>query len=110
MCHGDAIGRFGGGPGGYAAAFLAADLGMQVTLVEADPRLGGTCLLKGCIPSKALLHVARVISEAREMDDWGVKFAAPDDRHRRHAGPQGKGHHNALRRTEATGQAAQGAR
>ncbi len=54
----------GGGPGGYAAAFLAADLGMEVALVEADPRLGGTCLLRGCIPSKALLHVAKVISEA----------------------------------------------
>jgi dihydrolipoamide dehydrogenase len=62
----------GGGPGGYAAAFLAADLGMEVVIVEMDPRLGGTCLLKGCIPSKALLHVARVISEAREMTDWGV--------------------------------------
>jgi dihydrolipoamide dehydrogenase len=63
----------GGGPGGYAAAFLAADEGLQTTLVEADPRLGGTCLLKGCIPSKALLHVARVIAEAGELrDDWGV--------------------------------------
>jgi dihydrolipoamide dehydrogenase len=67
----------GGGPGGYAAAFLAADLGMKVTLVEADPRLGGTCLLRGCIPSKALLHVARVISETKEMKDWGVAFPAP---------------------------------
>jgi dihydrolipoamide dehydrogenase len=67
----------GGGPGGYAAAFMAADMGMQVTLVEADPRLGGTCLLKGCIPSKALLHVARVISESHEMSDWGVKFESP---------------------------------
>ena len=54
----------GGGPGGYAAAFMAADMGMQVTLVEAEPRLGGTCLLKGCIPSKALLHVARVMGRA----------------------------------------------
>ena len=54
----------GGGPGGYAAAFLAADEGLQVTIVEAEPRLGGTCLLRGCIPSKALLHVARVIDEA----------------------------------------------
>ena len=51
----------GGGPGGYAAAFLAADLGLEVTLIEADPRLGGTCLLRGCIPSKALLHVAKLI-------------------------------------------------
>jgi dihydrolipoamide dehydrogenase len=67
----------GGGPGGYAAAFLAADLGMQVALIEADPRLGGTCLLKGCIPSKALLHVARVMSEAREVGEWGVGFAQP---------------------------------
>ncbi len=67
----------GGGPGGYAAAFLAADLGLEVTIVEADPRLGGACLLRGCIPSKALLHVARVVSEAREMADWGVEFTAP---------------------------------
>jgi dihydrolipoamide dehydrogenase len=68
----------GGGPGGYAAAFLAADLGMEVTLVEADPRLGGTCLLRGCIPSKALLHVAKVIGEAREMTEWGVEFGKPN--------------------------------
>ena len=68
----------GGGPGGYAAAFLAADLGMEVTLVEADQRLGGTCLLRGCIPSKALLHVARVLSEVDELrHDWGVDFSAP---------------------------------
>lgn len=67
----------GGGPGGYAAAFLAADLGMQVALIERDERLGGTCLLRGCIPSKALLHVGRVLSEAREMHDWGVAFAPP---------------------------------
>jgi hypothetical protein len=56
---------------------LAADLGMQVTLVESDARPGGTCLLKGCIPSKALLHVARVVSESREMGEWGVSFAPP---------------------------------
>lgn len=67
----------GGGPGGYAAAFLAADLGMEVTLVEADSRLGGTCLLRGCIPSKALLHVARVVSEARELADWGLDYSRP---------------------------------
>ncbi len=67
----------GGGPGGYAAAFLAADLGLEVAIIEADSRLGGTCLLRGCIPSKALLHVARVISEAREMADWGVDYPAP---------------------------------
>src|SRR5258707_9448292 len=67
----------GGGPGGYAAAFLAADLGLEVAIVEADPRLGGTCLLRGCIPSKALLHVAKLISEAGEMADWGVDFPKP---------------------------------
>jgi dihydrolipoamide dehydrogenase len=67
----------GGGPGGYAAAFLAADMGLEVTLIEADPRLGGTCLLKGCIPSKALLHVARVISESHEVNEWGVTFQQP---------------------------------
>jgi dihydrolipoamide dehydrogenase len=68
----------GGGPGGYAAAFLAADLGLEVTLVEADSRLGGTCLLRGCIPSKALLHVARVIAEVDELrHDWGVEYPPP---------------------------------
>lgn len=68
----------GGGPGGYAAAFLAADLGMQVAIIERDERLGGTCLLRGCIPSKALLHVGRVLSEAREMEEWGIHFAKPN--------------------------------
>jgi len=67
----------GGGPGGYAAAFLAADLGMQVAIIERDDRLGGTCLLRGCIPSKALLHVGRVLSEAREMEEWGIHFPKP---------------------------------
>jgi dihydrolipoamide dehydrogenase len=67
----------GGGPGGYAAAFLAADLGMQVTLVDVEPALGGVCLLRGCIPSKALLHVAKVMTEARHMGDWGVGFTSP---------------------------------
>ena len=67
----------GGGPGGYAAAFLAADEGLPVVLVEAESRLGGTCLLRGCIPSKALLHVAKVISEAQELHDWGVGFSTP---------------------------------
>jgi dihydrolipoamide dehydrogenase len=67
----------GGGPGGYAAAFLAADLGMQVVIVDRDERLGGTCLLRGCIPSKALLHVGRVVAETREMGEWGVAFPKP---------------------------------
>ncbi len=67
----------GGGPGGYAAAFLAADLGQEVAIVEQEPRLGGVCLLRGCIPSKALLHVAKVIGEARDMAAWGVELGAP---------------------------------
>jgi len=67
----------GGGPGGYAAAFLAADLGMDVTLVEADNRLGGTCLLRGCIPSKALLHVSKAIAEADHLSEWGVEYTKP---------------------------------
>ena len=67
----------GGGPGGYAAAFLAADLGLQVTLVDQEPRLGGVCLLRGCIPSKALLHVAKAMTEARQLEEWGIRFAPP---------------------------------
>jgi dihydrolipoamide dehydrogenase len=67
----------GGGPGGYAAAFLAADLGMEVAIVDRDRRLGGTCLLRGCIPSKALLHVGRLLAECREMEDWGVHIPSP---------------------------------
>ena len=67
----------GGGPGGYAAAFLAADLGLQVTLIDAEPNPGGVCLYRGCIPSKALLHVARVVGEARQASDWGVMFDTP---------------------------------
>ena len=67
----------GAGPGGYAAAFLAADLGLQVTLVDLESRLGGVCLLRGCIPSKALLHVAKAKDEAKHLTDWGVAFAEP---------------------------------
>ena len=67
----------GGGPGGYAAAFMAADLGFDVTIVDREGKLGGVCLLRGCIPSKALLHVAKVISESRGMTEWGVSLGAP---------------------------------
>lgn len=67
----------GGGPGGYAAAFLAADLGMQVTMVDVEKRLGGVCLLRGCIPSKALLHVAKAMAEAEHLAEWGVTFDKP---------------------------------
>ena len=67
----------GAGPGGYTAAFRAADLGLKVALVERWPTLGGVCLNVGCIPSKALLHAARVIDEAAAMSAHGVVFGAP---------------------------------
>jgi dihydrolipoamide dehydrogenase len=67
----------GAGPGGYTAAFRAADLGLRVALVERGPTLGGVCLNVGCIPSKALLHAARVIDEAAAMAAHGVEFGAP---------------------------------
>jgi len=67
----------GGGPGGYAAAFHAADHGMKVTLIDADPEPGGVCLHRGCIPSKALLHIAKLLQEAKEAEHWGVKFGPP---------------------------------
>ena len=67
----------GAGPGGYAAAFLAADLGMNVTLIDKEKNPGGVCLYRGCIPSKALLHVAKLINETREAKDWGIEFSEP---------------------------------
>jgi dihydrolipoamide dehydrogenase len=67
----------GSGPGGYAAAFRAADLGFTVTLVDADPKPGGVCLHRGCIPSKALLHAAAVINEARAAGEYGLQFGEP---------------------------------
>src|SRR5262245_49609984 len=67
----------GAGPGGYAAAFLAADKGMQVALIDAGPKPGGTCLHIGCIPSKALLHAANVISSAHDAAAFGITFPAP---------------------------------
>jgi dihydrolipoamide dehydrogenase len=67
----------GGGPGGYAAAFLAADRGFKVTLIEARERPGGTCLHVGCIPSKAVLHAAKLITDARDAEHAGLKFAPP---------------------------------
>ena len=67
----------GAGPGGYAAAFAAADLGLQVTLVDPEANPGGVCLYRGCIPSKALLHVAKLIGEAKHAPAWGVSFGAP---------------------------------
>jgi dihydrolipoamide dehydrogenase len=67
----------GGGPGGYAAAFLAADLGMTVTLIDPELNPGGVCLYRGCIPSKALLHVAKLLEESHQAKAWGIDFAAP---------------------------------
>lgn len=67
----------GSGPGGYSAAFRAADLGLSVALVERDQTLGGVCLNVGCIPSKALLHAAKVVSEVRDMGDHGLHFGEP---------------------------------
>jgi dihydrolipoamide dehydrogenase len=67
----------GAGPGGYTAAFRAADLGMKVALIERDAQLGGVCLNVGCIPSKALLHVAKVIEEAESLSSSGVEFGKP---------------------------------
>ena len=68
----------GAGPGGYAAAFYAADLGIQVALVDEEKNPGGVCLYRGCIPSKALLHVAKVIDEAKHAGNWGVTFTEPN--------------------------------
>jgi dihydrolipoamide dehydrogenase len=67
----------GGGPGGYAAAFLAADLGMKVTLIDPEVNPGGVCLYRGCIPSKALLHVASLLEEAEQAKNWGIEYAEP---------------------------------
>ena len=72
-----ALAVVGAGPGGYAAAFLAADLGIDVTLIDPEPNPGGVCLYRGCIPSKALLHVAKLIGEAAHAESFGVRFGAP---------------------------------
>lgn len=67
----------GAGPGGYAAAFLAADLGMTVTLIDPELNPGGVCLYRGCIPSKTLLHVAKLLEESQQAKNWGIDFTAP---------------------------------
>src|SRR5690606_33865673 len=67
----------GGGPGGYSAAFAAADLGLEVAIITEEPVLGGVCLQRGCIPSKTLLHVAEVVRLARQAEQWGVVFGPP---------------------------------
>src|SRR5207249_3711465 len=67
----------GGGPGGYAAGFLGAGLGLSVALVAPEANPGGVCVYRGCIPSKALLHVANLIDESRQAKAWGVEFGEP---------------------------------
>ena len=67
----------GAGPGGYAAAFRASDLGKKVTLIEKDENLGGVCLNRGCIPSKALLHLAKIIEESKDAKKKGVLYGTP---------------------------------
>src|SRR4029078_13326609 len=71
------IAVLGAGPGGYAAAFYAADLGMQVTLIDEEKNPGGVCLYRGCISSMALLHVAKVVDEAAHASKWSVTYGAP---------------------------------
>src|SRR5262245_44694641 len=67
----------GGGPGGYAAAFLAADLGLSTALIDPEQHPGGVCVYRGCIPSKALLHVAKLLDEGRHAKAWGIEFGEP---------------------------------
>jgi dihydrolipoamide dehydrogenase len=71
------IAVIGGGPGGYAAAFLAADIGLKVTLIDPEINPGGVCLYRGCIPSKALLHIAKLIDETRHAKNWGIDYSDP---------------------------------
>jgi dihydrolipoamide dehydrogenase len=71
------IAVIGGGPGGYAAAFLAADIGLKVTLIDPEINPGGVCLYRGCIPSKALLHIAKLIDETRHAKNWGIDYNDP---------------------------------
>lgn len=68
----------GAGPGGYTAAFLAADKGMEVTLIDTHKNPGGVCLYYGCIPSKALLHVAKLLEETKHAHKWGIKYNEPE--------------------------------
>lgn len=75
--HSTDVAVIGGGPGGYAAAFMAADLGLQVTLIDLERNPGGSCLYRGCIPSKALLHIAKVLTESKQAEQWGIDFGVP---------------------------------
>jgi dihydrolipoamide dehydrogenase len=97
----------GAGPGGYSAAFRAADLGLKVVIVERYASLGGVCLNVGCIPSKALLHVAAVMDEVKHFADLGVSFGAPQV-DLPSCWPQEQGRRQAHRRPGGDGQDAQG--
>jgi pyruvate/2-oxoglutarate dehydrogenase complex dihydrolipoamide dehydrogenase (E3) component len=96
------------GPGGYATALHAADMGMKVTLVDADPNPGGVCTFRGCIPSKALLHVAKVIEEAKNAEVFGMSFGHTIDRHREASRLERRRGHKADRRPWSARQVAQG--
>ena len=98
----------GAGPGGYSAAFRAADLGLKTVIVERYATPGGVCLNVGCIPSKALLHVAAVMDEAEHMSAAGITFAKPSVDVDRAAHAQGKGRRQAHRRSRRHGQGPQG--
>ena len=98
----------GAGPGGYTAAFRAADLGKKVVMVDSRGPLGGVCLNVGCIPSKALLHAAKVIAETKEMSHARPVVRRPHDRPGRAARLEGRRGHPAHRRADRAGQAAQG--
>ena len=96
----------GAGPGGYAAAFRAAELGREVTLIDPEANPGGVCLHRGCIPSKALLHVAKLVSEAEESAAIGVTFAKPQIDLDAGAHLEGRGHRQADRRPRQQGRQA----
>ena len=97
----------GAGPGGYAAAFYAADLGMQVTLVDEEKNPGGVCLYRGCIPSKALLHVAKLLDETQARRGVGRRLRHAEGRHRPAPRVQGQRRREADRRHRPARQAAQ---
>ena len=98
----------GAGPGGYSAAFRGADLGMKTVLIERYATLGGVCLNVGCIPSKALLHVAAVMDEVAALGEHGIAFGAPQGRPREAARLEEQGRRQAHRRTVRDGEGAQG--
>ena len=98
----------GAGPGGYAAAFHAADLGMQVTLIDADPNPGGVCTFRGCIPSKALLHAAKVLDEAKHAERVRRVVRQAVDRRRQAARVERSGRQEADRRARTSREVAEG--